>query len=139
MYDQSRRIHINHFDLTRLKLLLKSQGDLRKPEKKPLRELADALQNAVTISPEIGGANTVMMNSHVRLRNVRTGEMTESKLVFPGKSNKGLGKLSVLTPLGASLLGRQTLDTLSVALPEGVEEFRVEEVVDQHEAEAVLA
>lgn len=138
MTADSRRIHIEYYDLERLQMLLKSQGDLSRPGCESLNELASYLEDAVIIRPGMPVPLVITMNSSIRLQNEDTGDVTQYRLVFPGKSSKGLGKLSVLTPLGASVLGRRELDSFSVVTPSGEERYRIAEIVRQRAAEGVL-
>lgn len=49
-------------------------------------------------------ATVVRMNSRVMFE-IDGGERREGELVFPGEANIDLGKISVLTPIGAALIG----------------------------------
>ncbi len=45
------------------------------------------------------------MGSHVEYRDDATGDVRSVTLVYPGKADIAQGKVSVLTPLGAALIG----------------------------------
>lgn len=130
----SRRIYITDYDLHRLRMLIRSQGDLSRPDKAQLRALASEMGRAVVISSKSVVPFVITMNSRFRLKDLDTSEESEYTLVFPGKSNKGQGKISILAPIGAALIGAQELDTISVSTPSGVKRFHIGSIQYQPEA-----
>ncbi|WP_090709168.1 MULTISPECIES: nucleoside diphosphate kinase regulator [unclassified Beijerinckia] len=50
-------------------------------------------------------AHTVFMGSEVEFRDDTTGKVQTVTLVYPGEADISLGKISVLTPIGAALIG----------------------------------
>lgn len=58
-------------------------------------------------------ASVVRMNSWVAFE-LDGGERREAELVFPGEANIDLGKISVLTPIGAALIGLSPGQTMIV-------------------------
>jgi regulator of nucleoside diphosphate kinase len=130
----SRRIFITDYDLDRLKMLIRSQGDLKRPDKLQLHNLAADLRHAVVISAQKIIPNVITMNSRFHLKDLDTAEEGEYTLVFPGKTNKGYGKISILAPIGAALIGAQESETISVMAPSGIKRLRVESISYQPEA-----
>ena len=49
--------------------------------------------------------HVVTMMSHVSFADERTGEKREVQLVYPGDANTEQHRISVLTPIGAALIG----------------------------------
>lgn len=49
----------------------------------------------------------ITMNSTVTYRDERTNEQRAVTLVYPGRANLAEGRLSVMTPVGAALIGLQ--------------------------------
>lgn len=103
------------------------------------REVADALDSelsrAVVVDPAEVPANVVTMNSRVVYENVPTGEAREVTLVYPTRSNAADGRISVLAPLGAALLGLAVGDEIHWPVSAGKElHLKVREVPYQPEA-----
>lgn len=103
------------------------------------REVADALDSelsrAVVVEPAEVPANVVTMNSRVVYENVPTGESREVTLVYPTKSNAADGRISVLAPLGAALLGLAVGDEIHWPVSTGKElHLKVRDVPYQPEA-----
>ncbi len=59
------------------------------------------------------------------IRNVETGETFRYELVGPFESNVSVGKLSVQSPVGQSLMGRFEGDEVTVYTPAGIRIYRV--------------
>lgn len=95
-------------------------------------ELASALDrclgDAVVLPEGVFGNGTVVMGSVCRIRQEDSGETFEYRLVFPGDADIRSGKLSVLTPLGASLLGRRQGEIFEYDSPGGRQCVRIESV-----------
>ena len=71
------------------------------------RELADM--------PE----GVVMMGSHVRCIDETTGEQHALKLVYPADADLADGRVSILAPVGAALLGLSVGQSIQWPLPGG--------------------
>jgi regulator of nucleoside diphosphate kinase len=67
--------------------------------------LADELDRArIVEASEVEGA-VVTMHSRFVFRDDSTGEIRTASLVYPGEEDIDAGRISVLTPIGAALLG----------------------------------
>ena len=71
----------------------------------------------------------------VTLREAATGEEYAYRLVFPADADVSRGRLSVLTPLGAALLGRRSGESFVYESPGGPIEVAVVRVESGPEAE----
>jgi regulator of nucleoside diphosphate kinase len=76
----------------------------------------------------------ITMYSRMRLVDVETNERLQLVLVYPVDANIAEGRISVLHPLGAALLGRATGDHIEWPVPYGVRRFGVQAVDFQPEA-----
>jgi regulator of nucleoside diphosphate kinase len=47
----------------------------------------------------------VRMQSHVRFRNESTGRIRDIQLVYPEQADPAINRISILTPVGAALIG----------------------------------
>lgn len=139
MEEQSSKqpLYVTSEDAARLHRLLdaKEHG----AEQHPLHALVDALGRAVVVPGSDLPGYVVTMNSRVRLKDLDTGTVGEYTLVYPGGADIGQGKMSVLAPVGAALLGRQELDTVTCRVPAGRKRFRIEQVLYQPEAVATAS
>jgi len=118
-----RTIHVTVADMARLRGLIhdasvsvaaRPANNLDRPY---LDRLADELDRAVVVRPEDVPPDVVTMNSRVRLRDgVRTWIMT---LVFPDRADAEDGRISVLAPLGAAVLGTRVGDRVEFRVPGG--------------------
>lgn len=79
--------------------------------------------------------DVVTLDSECLLRDAETGELERYTLVFPSEANIARSRLSVLAPLGSSLLGQPVGATIRVPCPAGVRAVTIEAVPYQPEAE----
>jgi regulator of nucleoside diphosphate kinase len=74
--------------------------------------LADELERAHVVAdgrPE----QTVCMGSEVEFRDDSTGKVQAVTLVYPGEADISQRRISVLTPIGAALIGLSTGDSIA--------------------------
>lgn len=103
--------------------------------------LRQALSSAMTIAPQGVPPNVVTMNSRVRIRSTADGESDLCVLCYPGEEDAeedGVRRLSVLSPLGAALLGVVEGSTVRVIGPRR-RTFVVEAIEYQPERAGVFA
>lgn len=67
--------------------------------------LAEELDRARVVAPTEIAPTIVTMNSRVEFRDDQTGEVRTATLVYPGDQDIAAGKISILTPVGAALIG----------------------------------
>ena len=61
----------------------------------------------------------IVLGSWAELQDVTTGERVHYRLVNPADANPAEGRLSIESPVGSSLVGRGTGETVEVATPRG--------------------
>lgn len=89
-------------------------------------------------STEVPG-DVVTMNSRVVLEAPDTGERHHITLVYPSAADFDAGRLSILAPVGAALLGLRPGQTIDWPMPDGrVRTIRVVSVEWQPEAAGEL-
>jgi regulator of nucleoside diphosphate kinase len=98
-----------------------------------LLRLEAELDRAEVVEPDEIPDDVITMNSHVRLRDVDTGQEMSYRLVFPAQAWGKPDALSVLSPLGTALLGYRTGDTLRARTPGGERNLQVLELLHQPE------
>ena len=67
--------------------------------------LLQEIERATVRPPAEMPDNVVAMNSRVRFRDEGTGAERQVELVYPQEANIEAGRISVLTPIGAALIG----------------------------------
>ncbi len=67
--------------------------------------LADELERAEIVSPQEMGAKVVKMYTDVTFLDDTTNKFRRVTLVYPGEEDIAFGRISILTPIGAALIG----------------------------------
>lgn len=125
-----KNIYVTERDIARLEKLLSGahQG-------KNVTDLEEELGRAIVVPSEEIPPNVVTMNSKVRFRDELTHEESEVTLVYPRDAKVDEGKVSVLAPVGAALLGLSVGETIEWEMPTGkVRKFKIVAVLYQPEA-----
>ncbi len=84
-----------------------------------IKELEYKLANADIIDPDKVSKEKAVFGCRVLLENIDTGEEVEYQLVGPEESSIEKGRISVKSPLGAAILGRELGDEIVVQAPGG--------------------
>jgi len=113
----AERIYISTSDLTQLHAMVDQHSSGR--DGGAAERLAAELDRAIIVSPEQLPPDVVTMHSRVAFEDVRTGVSREVVLVYPHAADASAGRLSVLAPIGAALLGLRVGDTIEWPLPDG--------------------
>jgi len=78
--------------------------------------------------------DVITMNSRAELVDLDTNETMVFTLVFPRDANIDEGKISVLAPLGAAILGYRLGDQFEWQVPAGIRRLKITKIVYQPEA-----
>lgn len=70
----------------------------------------------------------VSILSKVRLTNLTNKKTVEYQIVSEKEADLKAGKISVTSPIGKGLLGRQTGDVAEIVVPSGTLKFKIEEI-----------
>lgn len=93
------------------------------------------IDRAKIISDDMVPADLVTMNSKVRYLNVQDEKESTVTLIYPSEAKGEEGKVSILAPLGAALLGLRVNQEINWMFPDGkTRTIRILEVVYQPEA-----
>ena len=103
-------------DASRLESMLASAGT---DAGDVARELEVELARAEYREPNDMPGDVVMMGSHVRCIDESTGEQHDVTLVYPHDADFAAGRVSILAPVGAALLGLSVGQTIQWPLPGG--------------------
>jgi len=90
-----------------------------------INELKAAIGNAEVIDIDDGPADNVVFGRTVLLYDLRTEEEVAYQLVGPYESAPEKGRISVKSPLGQGLIGRELGDEVKIRTPGGVQEFEI--------------
>lgn len=88
-------------------------------------ELKDKLSRAEVIDCTKVGSERVVFGTVVRLLDLDTDEEITYQLLGPEESDVKNGSISVLSPLGKSLIGKEVGDEVLAQTPGGKREFEV--------------
>ena len=90
-----------------------------------ITELEGVIGKAEVIEINEGPEDTVVFGKTVLLYNVETDEEISYQLLGPYESEPEKGKISVNSPLGRALIGREVGDEVKVKTPGGIQEFEI--------------
>jgi regulator of nucleoside diphosphate kinase len=89
---------------------------------------------ANTLPQENISKNVITMNSRVRLKELASKKEIELTIAYPQDADNRERKVSILSPIGIALLGRQVGDQVSWKIPRGKGKFEVIDITYQPEA-----
>jgi len=91
-----------------------------------IQELDSKLSRAEIIDPaELTNKDRVTFGLHVKLEDLDTGDTVSYQLVGPDESEPENGMISITSPIGRALIGKQVDDDVVVQAPGGVRVFVV--------------
>ena len=113
----ARNIYISASDMDRLRLLVDQNLEGRNAA--TAERLAAELDRAVVVEPTHLPADAVTIDSRVTYVEEQSGAEREVTLVYPAAADASKGRISVLAPVGAALIGLRTGDDIEWPLPDG--------------------
>ena len=93
-----------------------------------INELETAIGQAEVIDVNEGPMDRVVFGRTVLLYDVETDKEITYQLVGPYESDPEKGRISIKSPLGQGLIGREIGDEFKIKIPRGVQEFEVLEI-----------
>ena len=127
-----REIYLTAEDRKRLVVLLERPTEAG--DRGDVRDLVAEIRRAKVVAAAEIPADVITMNSKARLLDLDRGETLEYTLVYPQDADFASGRISVLAPIGAAMLGYRTGDEIEWNVPGGLRRLRVETVLYQPEA-----
>jgi transcription elongation factor GreA len=91
-------------------------------------QLETAIVNARIIDAKDIDISKVSVLSRVKLTNLTTKKIVEYHLVSETEADLKLGKISVTSPIGKGLLGKQVGDIAEITVPNGILKFKIENI-----------
>ncbi|MBZ0111333.1 MAG: nucleoside diphosphate kinase regulator [Thermoanaerobaculia bacterium] len=128
----TRKIYMTTQDRKRLESIGRMADQDR--DRGDLFDLFQEIQQAKVVAPEDVPPDVITMNSRARLLDLDQGETVEYALVYPQDADFSKGKISVIAPIGAAMLGYRVGSVINWITPGGKKRFKVEAVLYQPEA-----
>ncbi len=109
-------ITVSGIDFDRLERLAAAAG----PDSPTAEFLAREMARATIVPSAFLLRGVVIMGSEVEFRDDATGRSRTVNLVYPSEANLDAGRLSVLSPVGAALIGLSVGQSIEWETPTGV-------------------
>jgi transcription elongation factor GreA len=93
-----------------------------------INELETAINRSEVIEIDKGQTEKIFFGKTVELENIVNNQNVVYQLVGPYESDPDDGKISVTSPVGKALLGKEVGDAVEVKTPKGVQEFEILEI-----------
>ena len=90
-----------------------------------ISKLEETLSNARIIDESKLDSSKVLVHSTVKIKNLLNSATMQYKLVAQSEANLAQGKISVDSPIGKGLLGKQTRDIAKISIPSGNVKFKI--------------
>ncbi len=90
--------------------------------------LSYEVNRAIVVKDNAFPPNTIRINSRVRVLDLDSGKESEFIIVMPHQADIQQKKISILTPMGAAVIGFRPGDQLSWQMPAGLKHFKVLDV-----------
>lgn len=110
--------------------LLKQYMD-KNPEQTQEMSLAYELGRAVIVKKEAFPPHAIRINSKVSILDLDTQKVREFMLVMPQQADMRQNRVSILTPMGAALIGFRKNEEVQWKVPAGMKRFRILDVVNE--------
>ncbi|WP_010227600.1 transcription elongation factor GreA [Gillisia marina] len=93
-----------------------------------ISKMEEVVSNARIIDESQLDTSKALVHSLVKIKNKTNGMEMTYKLVAQSEADIKTGKISVESPIGKGLLGKQVGDTAEISVPNGTMEFEVLEI-----------
>lgn len=127
-----RNIYVTSDDRKRLQALLSRPTDAM--DRDDVSDLVAEVQRAVVVPASEIPPDVITMNSRARLLDLDQRTTLELTVVYPEDADFAAGRISVVAPIGAAMLGYRVGDEIEWVVPSGPRRLRVEAILYQPEA-----
>lgn len=114
--------------------LLKPYVD-KLPDRNEEMSLAHELKRAVIVTKDAFPKHCVKLNSRVSILDLDTQKVLEFTIVMPEHADIKQNKISVITPIGAALIGFRKSEEVRWKVPAGLKRFRILDVVNNPDSQ----
>lgn len=94
-----------------------------------INELEMAISRSEVIEIDNQQSEKAVFGTKVELENLVNGQKVTYQLVGPYESDPECGKISVTSPLGKALIGKEEGDTITIKTPGGTQKFELLEIL----------
>jgi len=98
-----------------------------------IAQLQKRISEILSINLNAIPKDRVGLGSKVSLEDLDSGEEVVFTFVFPEEVDPDLGKISLASPVGKSLVGREVGDEVLVVTPKGRKKFEIVELMTIHD------
>jgi transcription elongation factor GreA len=93
-----------------------------------INELKTVIAQSEIIEPDDGPTDTVVFGRKVLVYNLQTEEEAAYQLLGPYESAPEEGRISVTSPLGRGLIGKEVGDEVKIRTPRGFQDYEILEI-----------
>ncbi|MBP8975651.1 MAG: transcription elongation factor GreA [Bacteroidetes bacterium] len=93
-----------------------------------IAKLEETLAHAQIIDTSTMPDDKVYILSLVRMKDLRTNQTIEYRLVDPEEADFEKNKISITSPIGKGLMGKKVGDVVSIKVPAGTLEYKILEI-----------
>ena len=93
-----------------------------------IRFLQKILEHSRVIDPEVLPKDRVSLLSRVEFTNLQTGTRMCFQIVSPHEMDLEAGKISLISPIGAALMGKKAGEIAEAKVPSGPLRLRIESI-----------
>jgi len=93
-----------------------------------IRDLEHKIANAVVMDESKLDHSKALLGATVKVLNKKSNKEMTYKLVSPVEADMGAGKISVRSPVGQALLGKEVGEVAAANVPAGTLEFEILEI-----------
>lgn len=93
-----------------------------------IRELQDKIARAEVIDPSTLSQDRVVFGARVKILDTESAEEKYFHLVGPDEADVKAGKISIISPVGSSLIGKSVGDVVTVKAPAKTIEYEILEI-----------
>ena len=125
-------IYVTQADTEKIRELLREAEHSGYRGSMYIQKLKAELERATIITSQDAPDDLITLNTTALLFDTDTQEYMELTLVSPEQADINLGKISVLAPIGAAMLGYRVGSTFEWETPGGKRTLRVEKIISKH-------
>ena len=127
-----RSIYVTSDDRKRLQALLSRPTEAM--DRDDVSGLVSEVQRAVVVPASEIPPDVITMNTRARLLDLDQRTTLDYTVVYPEDADFAAGRISVVAPIGAAMLGYRVGDEIEWVVPSGPRRLRVEAILYQPEA-----
>ena len=127
-----RNIYVTSDDRKRLQALLSRPTEAM--DRDDVSGLVAEVQRAVVVPASEIPPDVITMNTRARLIDLDQRTTLDYTVVYPEDADFAAGRISVVAPIGAAMLGYRVGDEIEWVVPSGPRRLRVEAILYQPES-----